>query len=753
MGEIKRLTGKRFIIVLLIAILINTSIYIFRQTGEGDAASVRRDVEEYNSLIMEYTDGQENAVITSASSDSVRLEKMIADNDVFLHQLKAGYTEGNYDVATALQNKLEHIRDYPIMLDEVQENVESLTQFSIFADEESFTYNNIIATGAAYQELESTILKLENDFAAESLTDYYIPFCIAFFIMLSLIYNIYRERENVMWDIFYASKKGRSSLIIKRIAIYTAASFVSVFAVYISTILTAYILYGGWGSLNSAIQQLNQFSKCILKTDITGYFFINMFVSWLVLYAVSVIFWILFTLIRKRNIALFIVCLLIGIEALLYTSISNHSVYVVFKYINIFSLFNIGQLIRINRNWGWGTYVFSTMQTVIFLACIIIILGLFIIIEEMKRKYPQRTAERSCRLIRQVSVLVTGIIQKQMASYGIAGAEFHKILITTKGILIICAVFLISLYFCQNIKMHFSEGMKNRDKLYLELGGEDYSGLIEYIDNVQLEHEQSENAFLAAQQKYQDGLITQDEYISAKIDMKNKENQLSFVAEFIEKEEYLIGLKQNGIDAYMISDRGYEEIFGQYGQKREMILLLLLTIGSGLLIVYNISLECDSGMEQLIKSAKAGRKDIIINKMLMCMLTVFFMFFAVYICDYIVLYKYYGMPYIQAPVVSLLFMKDCGLNMRIGTYMVMKLLSKLAFLISVAGLAFFMAIIMGKSRKKVMVLAMIILSVVTTIIYMQMSDISQFITSVICLIIGMFFLVLAGIVWCRGRKS
>ena len=47
--------------------------------------------------------------------------------------------------------------------------------------------------------------------------------------------------------------------------------------------------------------------------------------------------------------------------------------------------------------------------------------------------------------------------------------------------------------------------------------------------------------------------------------------------EFEQKREYLDTLKEEtGIDGYMMSDRGYEEIFGKYGKAREIVLLMAL---------------------------------------------------------------------------------------------------------------------------------------------------------------------------------
>ncbi len=47
--------------------------------------------------------------------------------------------------------------------------------------------------------------------------------------------------------------------------------------------------------------------------------------------------------------------------------------------------------------------------------------------------------------------------------------------------------------------------------------------------------------------------------------------------------------------------------------------------------------------------------------------------------------SYYGMPYTDAPLMSLTFMRDCGLHITVGTFMVIRLIVRLiAMLITFA---------------------------------------------------------------------
>lgn len=61
------------------------------------------------------------------------------------------------------------------------------------------------------------------------------------------------------------------------------------------------------------------------------------------------------------------------------------------------------------------------------------------------------------------------------------------------------------------------------------------------------------------------------------------------VREFEQKQEYLENLKEEtGIDGYMMSDRGYEEIFIKYGKARETVLLMALLVSAQFLLFLRI---------------------------------------------------------------------------------------------------------------------------------------------------------------------
>ena len=110
------------------------------------------------------------------------------------------------------------------------------------------------------------------------------------------------------------------------------------------------------------------------------------------------------------------------------------------------------------------------------------------------------------------------------------------------------------------------------------------------------------------------------------------------------------------IRAWMISDRGYEVILGKKGLYRRIMVNLALICGFILMSADAGRLERVSGMILFEHSTALGRNKMRCNKYLSCITITIIM--TVIICgmEFLWMRHIYGIPYMNAPVVSLTFM-------------------------------------------------------------------------------------------------
>ena len=146
----------------------------------------------------------------------------------------------------------------------------------------------------------------------------------------------------------------------------------------------------------------------------------------------------------------------------------------------------------------------------------------------------------------------------------------------------------------------------------------------------------------------------------------------------MEKLSYLAKLKkETGIDGYIMSDRGYEQIFGKQSTVREIILLMSTQFAVMLIAFASVYIEKKSSMDKLINSSSGGFKYVNKKKLISGELITLLLTLAVNIIEYTNLIRYYKVTYFQAPVQSLTFMSDIKINVSIIGWLLLLIVFKL----------------------------------------------------------------------------
>ena len=192
--------------------------------------------------------------------------------------------------------------------------------------------------------------------------------------------------------------------------------------------------------------------------------------------------------------------------------------------------------------------------------------------------------------------------------------------------------------------------------------------------------------------------------------------RLRNIDEYKVKVNYLQDLKEeSNIDGYMISDRGYEQIYGDYSKQRELILILALTAGIMLIISECISMEYRTGMEDIVRSYKRGRSWLFIRKITACLVFTVVLFVLVYGIDFYNLNRLYGFPYLNAPVQSLTFMNSCIYKVSILGWLGIRLAVRFIICFITMTVAIIVSRILGKRGNRsltILVLAILFLIII-----------------------------------------
>lgn len=711
MNEFRRLINRKVVIGFIALLVINVSLYVYQQTKGAGLKELRFETVQRQWCVDYYGDYDIEAAINAVNSDIegiLSYRKADKQGTVVESEVQADAETGEESdvqigaetevlekykslsereqllfltVLRDIESQLEYIKKYPEDMKQIQTNAQQLMTFSIFSDKNSFTYNNIVKTGKDFEKVADVSLYLVNNKAAGSFVNYYYTFYFALIMMVFIIYGLSGERDNGMWGIVHSAGSGRLRLALHRLFIIAGSGVVITAGLYFTTFAAALLLYGGAGALNASVQSIQAFERFAMPMSQIGFVLYNYVYSALAVVVLSVALWAVFVVNRKRNHALILTGVVVGLEVLMYYRIGLHSIYSAFKQINIVRLMKVNEIISTYANRGRGSFVISESAIMFWALMMILVVSVAVAVMGTVLMRPSQGKNVLTRL---TDKLYAGY-QHLFANVPVVLKEIHKLIVTSRGFTVIVVLLLVVMYFISYGKMAFSDNSRERDRIYLEKGGADYSQISALIDERRADYMQAVQKSMEASEQYENGEIGIDELSQINSTVSIYASRYAAVREFEQKQEYLENLKEEtGIDGYMMSDRGYEEIFGKYGKARETVLLMALLVSVVLIVSENIGIETSTGTKYIVNAA-SGKNTVKIKRIVASLVLCIVLYVFVYGIDMIHLRSYYGMPYTDAPLMSLTFMRDCGLHITVGTFMIIRLIVRLiAMLITFA---------------------------------------------------------------------
>lgn len=471
MEEFKRVFGIKFIMVFTVTVLLNIGLFVYSSSEGKSMSDIRQETHYRQWIIGELSDMQpeEALEIADIQSDSVIKRKYdeleSEEQTVYSRQLNK------------IKEQLEYIIKYPENIKNIQNNADTLKSFSIFADKNSFTYNNIQKTAKDFKRVEGVQLYLTDNKAVSGFVTYYYIYYLALILNVFVLYELFGERENGMWCIVHTSKSGRAKLAFNRTMIITASAFIITGVLFFTTFLTSFILYKT-ASINAPIQNIESFSRFSLPMSQLQYIIYDFLYSFCAVLTLTAIVWMAFVFIRHRNIAVTVIAVFMGVEMFLYQKIQPQSVYGIFKQINLIRLLKVNDIISTYANRGKGTFVVSesnimlTVTTVLFIAaCAGGILGTVYMRPEQKKSVIARIADK-----------IWEMYQHLLSGFSITAKEFHKLLITGRGLIVIGVLAILAVYFVRYGQMTFSDSAKELDNIYITNGGKEYHYITDMVN-------------------------------------------------------------------------------------------------------------------------------------------------------------------------------------------------------------------------------------------------------------------------------
>lgn len=324
----KLLSKKIFIICLVVALCINAFTLIYSSAENYNDRTKHNNIEYYNSLIKNCNSSKKASEYLKKELDIIneRLTENSTDKDALVEKMT---------LLNDLISQQNYINRYDDFINNMQIRADNQLSFSIFAEPDSFAYNNIQQTPLDFQHLKGVELYAGNNTFAENATQFQITdYLMIVLVALTCILLFYTERENGLYPLVRSTKNGRTSTIVAKLFAVIAVTVVTTILFYLSNILITGI-YFGFGDMSRYIQSIGIFMNCSIKISIFEYLILWILGKTLTLCAFSLLFSFCFTAVKASAKIYGIIVVFLAVEITANLFIEGASAFSFFKYVNI----------------------------------------------------------------------------------------------------------------------------------------------------------------------------------------------------------------------------------------------------------------------------------------------------------------------------------------------------------------------------------------------------------------------------------
>lgn len=714
--ELLKLTKQKTIWALLLVFLVVTA-YLYR-TGEQKNAYLFESRSVYDQLEAQYRDVPADQAIEDLSrkkdacnvrlsllhlqdssdeeADSMTLEWLWAEYPELMEEFSGqAETLGEEELSrlntayTELLEQFTYIQSYPALLQGMEENAEKMLQVSIFHEEGSFSYHNILKTPADFASLQGIQLKPGLSEGITSATSFFpADLFLLVLVFFLCIFLFVREQEKGLYLLMKPSRNGRGPVIAAKLSVLFSLTLLFTLLFYGLLLLMGEGLYG-LGDLRRPIQSMSEFSDCNWGISVFQYLLLTVAIKFGVLSVAGAVFTLLFSLL-KNSVPVYVSC--VGSMALFFLAYQwipssfqlNH-----FKYLNPFAILDTYTLFSRYQNLNFFNQPVSVKAAGLFFLLFLFLASTLISCVIFIRQRQLASKSRLARLLERISTLW----RKRNKSAHLIPEEGYKIMIQGKAALLLAASVLLGSYtLSQGIPVYNDQGTATYHSYMNTMSGEWTPEKQSFYEQEKRSFQQIMEQIAALQEQYETGEITaQQRYEQQMYLQSTSEGKRKGFERLEEDYTYLQKLKaEKGIDGYFVDQITGSAYFDDTGRELQngMILLLFAILCLGNLF----SMDYRNRMDRLLRCTKQGQITLVATKFLWGIVIVCILYAAVAVPEWINLHNAYGDLEWEAPLQSLSIFYDTALSIPIGPYVLLSHLIKFLGICSAASLILFFSV-------------------------------------------------------------
>ena len=572
-------------------------------------------------------------------------------------------------VMDTVSSQVEYERSFQEKIETLVAQADFMGGISIFAETGSFSYANLQKTKMDYIDL----LEVKPVFFYAEYIEEYLGFsllnAIAVIAGILVAMTLVDEKKRGIRNIIFASERGRGFLVAYKIGALLIWAVILVLIYYGSCLGLSAFLYEGNILLHMTypIQSIPMLIEYPMAINIGSFLLLYFAYRIVVLFIIMLIIWTALFFFENVVFAFGMVGGLGLISFLLYQLIESNHPLNILRYCNLWyqasgiEFFTEYMNLNIAANAVGKEIVIgiSWLIAVALFMAIAFAVGIY--------KYPCSFAYDT-KLVKALKGLLEKIkivYRKVVAGLPVTGAEFYKVLISQKGIVVILIVIGV-LWSDTDYTKITTTGYQD---LYFEFL-EQYGGVptaastkeITELSNLLME---IETEYREALHLYEEGKI--DDILSWAMRYDAYENERIFLKEISAQTVYLENLKSTrGIDGWYVNKYAYDTFLNN----GNTLINITLIMGIVLLCSGVFAMDNKNGFGNVIRSTKLGRHELFYRKMAVTFSTTLFLFMVSVILEWTALSSMYKIGGFSAPVQSIESLSFVTWDCSIGTFVI-----------------------------------------------------------------------------------
>lgn len=580
----------------------------------------------------------------------------------------------NRNNSEEISDNTEYINGYPEYVQNIINKAEKMQQVSIFSKAGAFSNANIEKTYKDYKKVDNV---KPVAFDSEFLNAHFGYRQLFGFVLIAgiLVVMIFRpERQKGIKGLFFSTEKGRGTLAVKRLlSIFVWDAVITALFYGVNLILSQIIYKGSIKCcLTYPVQSLEMF-KDWTSADSIGIFLLKYYLyKVLILFAISVIIWMVFSVFRSDIPAVFVI-LIIAVTQFLLTKLPNdNTIANLFKYCNLYRLASDNSFFTKYKNINIFSHAVNknTIEIIFATICTVTFSVVGILNAKYMRTYGQNP---NIAFFEKVYNKINGFFQLRIP-------ETYKILWSEKGIIILI---ILAAVLIRQTDFSKPERSKSTDMYFSFMerhGGVPDESSAREIEEIREEIKAVDARSAQIEEDYQNGLAGADEYIEMQMVVQAYMEDRIFLREIDAETEYLANLNMEG---WYVNKYKYGHLFRDENGLVNLVTFLATALMCSGLFYYERKKE----MTGILRQCVNGRKRLFGKKMLFAVVTAFVIGAFEIILELAANLHIYGTVSFSAPVQSLKLLEFVKWNCSIGTFLAFVYFMRIAVIVMIAVIA------------------------------------------------------------------